>query len=65
MHCVYAVLSIMTLGHAHDALRYALIEVPSTMGGAQKLWGPQEAPAIKYSLTKLVTKECYFICYLL
>ena len=29
---VYAVLSIMTLGHAHDALRYALIEVPKDQG---------------------------------
>ena len=28
----YAVLSIMTLGHAHDALRYALIEVPKDQG---------------------------------
>ena len=28
----YAILSIMTLGHAHDALRYALIEVPKDQG---------------------------------
>ena len=54
----YTVLSIMTLGHAHDALRYALIEVPKDQG-----WyfgAPPNSFLQLNTLDQLVTKRMLF-----